>query len=186
MVNFKFYHKNTRVKYFYLDICAGSRNFFMRLKNSNSETVFDKLIQPLAGQVEQNKYKRKCKRLDDQQWIETGLLRVLSQEPSGRAFVQKLFDSGRAEISHSHFFETLKSSRRLNLCRQVGISLYEDMRFSHRQDDPLGMYPILEEYDIYAGDGRYHTAACHDKKKSGKKYPLNIMRNITCAESCTR
>lgn len=67
------------------------------------------------------------------------------------------------------------------------------MRFSHRQDDPLGMYPILEEYDIYAGDGHYHAAACHDKKKSGKKYAVqhfycvdlrtHALRHLTLADT---
>jgi hypothetical protein len=150
----------------------------MRLKKSLSKTVFDKLINPLNGLVDKSNYKRKCKRLTDQQWIETGLLRVLSQEPSGRAFVQKLFDLGRTRISHSLFFETLKSNRRLNLCRQVGISLYEDMKSIYSQDDPLIKYPQLEEYDIYAGDGHYHAAACHDVKKSGKKHPVQHFYSV--------
>jgi hypothetical protein len=53
----------------------------MRLNKTNTKTVFDKLIKPLDGLVDKSTYKRKCKRLKDQQWIETGLLRVLSQEP---------------------------------------------------------------------------------------------------------
>ena len=155
-----------------MTFALGLGKFFMRLKESHSKTVFDKLIKPLDGLADKSKFKRKCKRLKDQQWIETGLLRVLSQEPSGRAFVQKLFDSGRTQINHSLFFETLKSNRRLNLCRQVGVSLYEDIKFNHRQDDPFHGYPTLEKYDIYAGDGHYHAAACHDEKKSGKKHPV--------------
>jgi hypothetical protein len=165
----------------------------MRLNKTNTKTVLDKLIKPLDGLVDKSTYKRKCKRLKDQQWIETGLLRVLSQEPSGRAFVQKLFDTGRIEITHSLFFETLKSTRRLNLCRQVGTSIFENMRFSHCQDSPLDAYPILEEYDIYAGDGHYHAAACHDEKKSGKKYPVqhfycvdlrsHALRHLTLADT---
>jgi hypothetical protein len=151
----------------------------MGLKKTNSKTVFDKLIQPLTGLVEKSKYRRKCNSLKDQQWLETGLLRVFSQEPSGRAFIQKLFDSGRAEIKPSLFFETLKSKRRLNLCRQVGVSLYEQMRTTHRQDDPFDKYTILNKYDIYAGDGHYHAAACHDVKKSGKKYPI---QHFYCAD----
>jgi hypothetical protein len=98
---------------------TGLEKFFMRLKKSHSKAVFDKLVNPLNGMVDKRNYKRKCKRLTDQQWIETGLLHELSQENSGRAFVQKLFDLGRTRISHSPFFETLKSNRRLNLCRQV-------------------------------------------------------------------
>ena len=64
-----------------------------KLVYDNGSSVIVELIKPLDGLADKSKFKRKCKRLKDQQWIETGLLRVLSQEPSGRAFVQKLFDS---------------------------------------------------------------------------------------------
>jgi hypothetical protein len=113
----------------------------MRLKRFKSKTVFDKLIQPLTGLVQQCSHKRKCSRLTDRQWIETGLPRILSQEPSGRAFVQKLFDSGRSVITRTLFFETLKSNRRLKLCRQVSLALYEKMRIDHQQADPFDRLP---------------------------------------------
>jgi hypothetical protein len=81
----------------------GSEIFFMTKKSPTSKTVFGKLIQPLTGLVQQCNHKRKCNALTDQQWIETGLLRTLSQEPSGRAFLQKLFDSGRSVLKRSLF-----------------------------------------------------------------------------------
>lgn len=107
--------------------------------------------------------------MTDQEWIETGLLRILSQEPSGRALLQKLFDSGRSVLTRSLFFETLKSKRRLKLCRKVSLSLYEKMRITNRQADPFARFAALDEYDIYAGDGHYHAAAAHGVNKAGKK-----------------
>ena len=90
----------------------GVKNFFyMTTQFPASKTVFGKLIQPLIGLVEQCKYKRKCNTLPDHEWIKTGLLRILSQEPSGRAFLQKLSDSGGTDLKRSLFFETLKSKR---------------------------------------------------------------------------
>lgn len=170
-----------------------SKKIFMRFNNTTSKTVFGKLIQPLTGLVQQCNHKRKCNALTDQQWIETGLLRTLSQEPSGRAFVQKLFDSGRTILKRSLFFETLKSKRRLKLCREVSLSLYEKMRINHRQADPFVRFAVLDEYDIYAGDGHYHAAAVHDVKKSGKKYPTQhfycvdlrayALRHLTLADT---
>jgi hypothetical protein len=56
-----------------------------------------------------------CKILPDQQWIETGLLRVLSQEISGRSFLQKLFDSGRIFLDQSLFFEALKMQKAIKI-----------------------------------------------------------------------
>ena len=141
----------------------------MTTNSPTSKTVFEKLIQPLTDLAQQCNHKRKCNTLTDQDWIETGVLRILSQEPSGRAFLQKLFDSGRSVIKRGLFFETLKSKRRLKLCREVSLSLFEKMRMNNRQADPFAQFAVLDEYDIYAGDGHYHAAAVHDVKKAGKK-----------------
>ena len=156
----------------------GSEIFFMIPKSPTPKTVFGMLIQPLTGLVQQCNHKRKCNALTDQEWIETGLLRTLSQEPSGRAFLQKLFDSGRSVLKRSLFFETLKSKRRLKLCREVSLSLYEKVRINNRQADPFDRFAVLDEYDIYAGDGHYHAAAVHDVKKSGKKYPTQHFYSV--------
>jgi len=150
----------------------------MTTKSPTSKTVFGKWIQPLTGLVQQCHYKRKCNTLTDQKWIETGLLRILSQEPSGRAFLQKLFDSGRSVIKRSHFFETLKSKRRLKLCRAVSRSLYEKTKMTNRQADPFDPFSALDEYDLYAGDGHYHAAAVHEVIKSGKKYPTQHFYSV--------
>ena len=165
----------------------------MNTKSSTSQTLFRKLTQPLTGLVQHCNHKRKCNTLTDQEWIETGLLRILSQEPSGRAFLQKLFDVGRAVVKRSLFFETLKSNRRLKLCREVSLSLYEEMRANNQRTDPFEQFGSLGEYDIYAGDGHYHAAAVHDEKKSGKKHPTqhfysadlrtHALRHLTLADT---
>jgi hypothetical protein len=36
--------------------------------------------------------------------------------------------------------------------------------------DPLAQFSELDDYDIFAGDGHYHTATAHDIRKTGKKY----------------
>jgi len=78
----------------------------MATQKYKSNTVFGKLIQPLIGLIERCNKKRKCNALTDHEWIKTGLLRILSQEPSGRAFFQKISDSGGSDIKRSLFFET--------------------------------------------------------------------------------
>jgi hypothetical protein len=118
---------------------------------------------------------------------------MLSQEPSGRAFLQSLSDSGRSDLKRSHFFETLKSKRRLKLCSDVSLSLYEVMRSKNLQTDPFAQFDILDEYDIHAGDGHYHGAAVHDVRKGGKKYPTqhfysvdlrsHALRHLTLADT---
>jgi hypothetical protein len=150
----------------------------MATQTSKTKTVFGKLIQPLINLVDKCKYKRKCNSLPDLEWIKTGLLRILSQEPSGRAFLQKLSDTGRCDIKRSHFFETLKSKRRLKLCSDVSLSLYETTRAKHSQADPFAQFAVLDGYDIHAGDGHYHEAAVHDVRKDGKKYPTQHFYSI--------
>lgn len=107
-----------------------------------------------------------------------GIVENFVQEPSGRAFLQKLFDSGRSILKRSLFFETLKSKRRLKLCREVSLSLYKKMGINNRQADPFARFAALDEYDIYAGDGHYHAAADHDVKKAGKKYPTRHFYSV--------
>lgn len=144
----------------------------MTSKNPPSKTVFAKLVEPLNGLISKCQSKRNCRVLSDQQWIETGLLRILSQESSGRAFVQKIYDSGRMLLSRSLFFETLKSKRRLNLCREINSMVYKQMVNNDWDQDPFAQFSELDEFDIFAGDGHYHAAAAHDKKKNDKKYPI--------------
>jgi hypothetical protein len=150
----------------------------MATRTSKTKTVFGKLIQPLVSLVDKCKYKRKCNALPDHEWIKTGLLRVLSQEPSGRAFLQKLSDSGGTNLKRSLFFETLKSKRRLKLCSDVSLSLYETMRSKKSQSDPFAKFSALEGYDIHAGDGHYHESAVHDVRKDGKKYPTQHFYSV--------
>ena len=144
---------------------------FMTTIKHTSKTVFEKLIQPISGLIDNCNYQRNCKTLSDQQWIETGLLRTICKESSGREFLQRLIDSGRSVIKRSHFFETLKSKRRLNLCREVSSALYHKLSDNKYISDPFSQFTELNDYDIYAGDGHYHSAAAHDIRKGGKKYP---------------
>lgn len=147
-------------------------------KTTTTKTVFGKLAQPLLSLVDKCIYKRQCNTLPDDEWIKTGLLRILSQEPSGRAFIQKLSDSGGAYINRSLFFETLKSKRRLKLCRDVSLSLYHATRQKHLESDPFARFAALDGYDIHAGDGHYHEAAVHDERKEGTKYPTQHFYSI--------
>jgi hypothetical protein len=147
-------------------------------KTSTTINVLGKLAQPLLSLVNKCIYKRQCNTLSDDEWIKTGLLRVLSQEPSGRAFIQKLSDAGCTDINRSLFFETLKSKRRLKLCRDISHSLYQTTRLKHLESDPFAQFAALDGYDIHAGDGHYHEAAVHDERKDGTKYPTQHFYSI--------
>ena len=65
----------------------------------------------LAGAV----HSRVCPELSDAQWLELGVRRALEERATGRGFLQHLVASGVDAPECSHFFETLKSPRRLKL-----------------------------------------------------------------------
>jgi len=161
-----------------LDFDVGFEKIFMNSKKPTSKTVLVKLMEPLTGVIDKCKSKRKCNTLTDQQWIETGLLRTISQENSGRAFLQKLCDSGRMFLNRSLFFETLRSKRRLKLCQEVNFAVYNNVMKNDCKQDPFAQYAELDEFDIFAGDGHYHAAAVHDTNKSGKKYPTQHFYSV--------
>ncbi len=137
-----------------------------------TQTVMDRLIQPLSGLFNQCKHSRKCKTISDEKWIELGLTRTILKESTGIAFLQKLIDSGKTLIKKSLFFESLKSKRRLDFCKELGGLLYNKIRTTHLENDLLSEFSCLNGYDIYAGDGHYHAAAAHDPFKGGKKYAV--------------
>ncbi len=146
--------------------------------NNTTETVYSKLFNPITSLLKGCKNTRNCPSLPDQEWIETGVTRVLSNESSGRSFLQKRFDAGLSLITRSHFFESLKSERRLRLCQEINRALLDHRKRYYQQFDPFKAYSVLDNYDIYAGDGHYHNAAAHDPKKQGKKYPTQHFYSI--------
>lgn len=78
-----------------LDFGVGFGKIFMNSKTPPPKSVFAKLIEPLDDLVDKSKLKRKCKTLSDRHWIEAGLLRILSQEISGREFLHQCPGSGK-------------------------------------------------------------------------------------------
>lgn len=136
-------------------------------------SVAAELLQPLSDALELCTHKRSCPSLSDSDWLLIGTLRALQDQSSGRAFLQWL-QSQRSDIALDcqHFFETLKSSRRLDLCSEANEQLVLSMRW--RTSDALAVFSELNDFEVYAGDGHFHSAAAHDpcKAEGGGKYPV--------------
>ena len=115
----------------------------------------------LAGAV----HSRVCPELSDAQWLELGVRRALEERATGRGFLQHLVASGVDAPECSHFFETLKSPRRLKLVGEVSHALGRAMPVC----DPAlwQTLPELEGYVVLAGDGHFHAAAAHDRADAG-------------------
>ena len=95
-----------------------------------------------------------------------------------------------------HFFETLKSARRLALCQQANVHVARLLT-----DDPFANLACLRDFDLYAADGHWHGAAAHAvpldgaKRATGHVFALNLrtqaLGHLTRAQgkkstTCTR
>ena len=100
-------------------------------------TLFSRFFRPLTHALDQpHASRRDCPQLPDADWLLIGILRTLSTATTGRAWLQFLRNSSSLPApTRSHFFETLKSKRRLALCSQVNSQLVNNMRSEVR--DPL-------------------------------------------------
>ena len=114
----------------------------------------------------------------------------------GRAFLQHLALGGADAPAHSHFFETLKSTRRLALVAEVSNGLAGGL--PALPGDWWGCVPELANFDVYAGDGHFHAAAAHDprdaqdgcKDAAGHFFSLNLrshaLAHLTVADQAAR
>lgn len=114
-------------------------------------------------------HQRHCPELSDADWLRLGVQRCLAPQASGRGFLQTLASFAPLCCpGNSHFFESLKSQRRLDLCAELNAKLCVHMR--QVLPDALAAFACLAGFDIHAGDGHYHAHAVHDPADSqGKK-----------------
>ena len=146
------------------------------LPNSLHSRFFSPALDLLLGCTHQ----RHCPELSDANWLRLGVQRCLSPQTSGRGFLQTLAAWAPTLCpDNSHFFESLKSKRRLNLCAELNAQLCAHAR--QVLPDALAAFPCLAEFDIHAGDGHCHAHAVHDpadskgnKHATGHLYARNL------------
>ncbi len=122
-------------------------------------TVRQTLLAPLEHVAQNSPDHRRCNELSDEDWLELGVTRVLCEAKTGRGFLQQIGTQLSSCPSNSHFFETLKSERRLKVCESANASIAALLK-----GDPFGQYPELGNFEIFAADGHWHAAAVHDEK----------------------
>ena len=132
----------------------------VNLTHSNS-IIHKEFFKPLFDLLEGAKHQRNCLVLDDSLWLEAGVRRCLNIFQSGRDLIQYLAEQHNTEILVSTFFESLKSTRRLNLLGELLSLMQPYMR--RNLPDAFEHHACLEGFDLYAGDGHFIAAACHDK-----------------------
>jgi hypothetical protein len=134
------------------------------MDQSTLPPVQQNLFKPLDGVAPRCAAFRQCPVLPDGDWLRLGVTRALHDLPSGRAFLQQigLFVPGCPQ--RSHFFETLKSPRRLALCEQASDAIGRQLA-----EDPFAHIDCLRDFNLYAADGHWHGAAVHDKPIDGAR-----------------
>lgn len=137
-------------------------------------------LSPLTNALNLSSFSRRCPALSDEDWLLYGVQRSLEAIKSGRDFLQKI---GMLSGGVSTYFDSLQSKRRLSLvkdvCARVEISL---ANCSHDLIEEF--IPGLDSYDVWAGDGHWHSHATHDKRDpvsgkyyaTGHLYGLNLRR----------
>ena len=128
--------------------------------------VLQRLLDPLCDAYPRSRRRYDCKELGDLDFLEAGVSRGLSAVGSGRDFLQQHADHGRGDIELGLFFKALGSARRLENLESVNLGLAGLM--AQRCADPFAGIAELSGFDIHAGDGHFHEAACHDPHKPGK------------------
>ena len=145
------------------------KKFFVSYSNQYHSVITEAFFKPLSDQLALCTQRRQCGVVPDADWLEFGARRCLSTCRSGREFLQYLSDCHETDIDVVTYFETLKSKRRLALVSEVNAGLRGRMRAE--MEDPFAQFASLKEFEIFAGDGHFHAASCHDSSPTDKKAP---------------
>ena len=112
---------------------------------SSELNTYDRFFAPARTQLEQCTAFRNCPSLSDQQWIELGVSRAIEAPISGRGYLQSLVSRGQSAPGESHFFETLRSKRRLALCSELSESIA--CRAEADLPDALARFACLKDFE---------------------------------------
>ncbi len=149
---------------------SGHQKIFMVNANLTNSPTYDKFFEPVFSLQNQCRYGHNCPELSDSRWVQIGVCRSMFDPTTGRGFLQHYTPFFKELPSTSHFFETLKSPRRLRFCKELNELLCRKMR--NTLPDPLAEFEELKKFDVYAGDGHWHGAAAHDARKEGRKWAV--------------
>jgi hypothetical protein len=152
-----------------------------------AQTLKERLWAPLRLLLPEAKNQRHCPAITDENWIECGIERGLTELESGCGFLQNLhFHPQRAAPKRSTYFEGFKSTRRLKHLRLLNDSLTRSEAQKALLENPTaGIHPSLQDFHLQAGDGHFHAASTHDlrdhkgrKNATGHLYTLNLRTGL--------
>lgn len=113
--------------------------------------------------------RRDTPELNDEQFLRSGIERVLGHCDSGRDFLQAQQDRGEA-LARSTWFDALHSKRRATMVAEVATRSYEIFRRFLETRDWLGAFPELAGRAVWAVDGHQIAHACHARTDGKDEY----------------
>jgi hypothetical protein len=151
------------------------------MRTTPQDTVRCRFYAPVERVCQTIAARRHCPEFSDDDYIESGVGRVIADVQSGRDWVQRLQMWMNSRLSVSNFFQSLRSARRLRYLREVteAVRLQVD-RQTPAALDPLAAHVELKDFAFYASDGHYEKAPCHaagaqeDKEACGTFFSINL------------
>ena len=125
-------------------------------------TLAEHFYKPLVELYPLADFQRDCPSISDLEYLQMGVERCISSAKSGNDFLQTYRKDSGQKVSVSHFFEALKSKRRLKHQKSVNHLLRYYLK-DHLEDE-LSQIDELKKWHLVAGDGHYHKAAIFDPK----------------------
>lgn len=139
------------------------------MRTTPQDTVRYRFFAPVELALSAAKFRRNCPEFSDEEYLESGISRVIAQVQSGRDWVQRLrmwMDSG---LTVCNFFNTLKSSRRLALVEEIADHVRDQLDVGAKEGrDPLSEHDELAGFAVYASDGHYEESSSHAERIGGK------------------
>ena len=125
-------------------------------------SLTEKFFNPLVELYTISEHQRECPEISDIEYLKMGVARCISSAESGNDFIQNYRMEDGTKVSVSHFFEALKSGRRLNHQKSMNHCLRGYLK--NYLCDELAAIDEFKKWHFVAGDGHYHKAAIFDPK----------------------
>jgi hypothetical protein len=154
--------------------------------DTSDKTVYNEFFAPLHEAYSNCESGYSCDEFTDNDYLESGVSRVIGKEKSGRGYVLQRFLSDFLTVKVATFFKALRSKRRLKMLSEVSELIIDDIRNrSAAEDDPFIEYEDLKKFAVYASDGVEINPSIHDDKTFGRKwntkhiFSINLRNNAT-------
>jgi len=125
-------------------------------------TLSDCFFKPLNELYSLSDSQRNCHGISDLEYLKLGVSRCISSAQSGNDFLQTYRKDDGKRVGVGHFFECLKSPRRL--ANLQSVNRWAKSYLADHTQDELAEIEELKNWHLYAGDGHYHKAAIFDPK----------------------